>query len=846
MRTNRNLQRKSQLTNSRRSLFESFRNSHATCGRICTVEIPTYDNTLKIFSRLTAALVVLFSATNVSSARADDTVYRDRVLPILETRCGHCHGADVQEAEIRFDQLSTDLFGNRAAAQKWREALNAINAGEMPPEDEPQLTTDEIATVTTWISSAIEKAIARQRSTGGRGVLRRLNRMQYQNTMRDLLGLDMDYTRDLPPDAISADGFRNNGQSLRMSSIQLEYYLDTARRAMEKVIVHGVPPRVFRHNFDRSNVGGWRGPTEKSNRLERSQKFLAKIVDDYPELGEFRIRVRTRAELKPDKGFPILEVAVGYRPDTEVHFAICGTCEVVSEDVQQFEFRGRIENFPLPVRGQGKYPGLVIRLRNVYTDGTPAPSKLEKVRRDGKEVQVFPAEPHMPALLIESVEFEGPYNPIWPPKIHRQILFDSPLRNQNEVAWIREVLQRFMTRAYRRPATRAEVERMFAFFADIRPHYTRFEDAIRETLSMVLIQPEFLYLMESSEDTKRELNDWELASRLSYFLWSTMPDQQLFDMAERNRLTQPNVLRAEIDRMLDDPRAKRFTRDFAKQWLLLYQLDHLAVDREYYPQFSAATKRDMVEETIALFEDLISNNGSTLNLLDSDYALLNEKMARHYGIPDVFGSQFRRVPVGERRGGLLGQASILTLNSTGKDSHPIRRAVWIRDRLLNDPPAPPPPDVPELDEASDEFASLSVREQLAVHRERESCAACHRNIDPWGIALENFDAVGRWREGIRKKNGDKFEERPLVNSDVLPDGTKLNGAIDLRKHLVTDRLADFARALTRALTTYALGRSLELSDEAEVDDLADQFVKEDYRIRPLIHAIVDSEAFRTK
>lgn len=771
--------------------------------------------------------------------------FRSSVLPILKTRCAECHGAEVQEARIRFDQLSTDFVGNRAAAQTWREALQQIQAGKMPPEEEPPLTADEQAIVTKWIRAQLDQAIARQRSTGGRVVLRRLNRSEYQHTMRDLLGLDMDYTRDLPPDARSIDGFRNNGQSLRMSAIHLEYYLDTARRALDKVIVNGAPPKVFRHSFAKSNVRGWRGPTETSNQLERAQKFLARIVDAYPEQGEFRVRVQARAVLRPNKGYPLLEVAVGYRPDTEVHFRVAAVKEVISDELQQFEFRGRIENFPLPVRGQGKYPGLVIRLRNVYDDGTPMPTKLEKIKRDGKEVKAFRAEPDLPQLLIESVEFEGPVYSAWPPSAHRRILFDSPLRDTNEREYLRLVFKRFMTRAYRREVTRAEVHEMLAFFASIRPHYTRFEDAVRETLAFVLIQPEFLYLMEPASK-KRPLSDFELASRLSYFLWRTMPDHSLFQLAKRGLLRQPDVLRSEVTRLLADERSRRFAGDFVEQWLGLDTMQQVAVNSERYPEFRESLKTEFRQETVEFFRYLLHSNLPATLMLQADFTLVNEPLARHYGLPHVLGKDFRRVPLGSQRGGLLGHASVLLANSNGTDSHPVRRGVWIRDRLLDDPPAPPPPDVPDLDEADPEFAKLTVREQLEVHRAKASCASCHRNIDPWGIALEHFDAVGRWRQEIRAKHGDHVEVKSVLATDRLPDGTQLDGAASLRSHLVRTHQEDFARAIVRNLLTYALGRTLELSDDEDVDRLTASFVAKNYRLERLVQDIVASAPFQTK
>ena len=748
---------------------------------------------------------------------------------------------------MRFDKLTTD-FSNRAAAHQWREARNAINAGEMPPEDEPQLTASQRETITTWIENAMRREIERQQSTGGRVVMRRLNRAEYHNTMSDLLGLEMDYTRDLPPDAVSPEGFRNDGRALRMSAMQLEYYLETARRALSRVLVTGLPPKVYRHQFTKSNVGGWRGPTEQSNHLERAQKFLVKMVDDYPESGAFCVRVQTRATIKPGKGVPILECAVGYRPDTEVHFRVAGTRAIVSEGLQQIEFRGRLENFPLPVRGQGKYPGLVVRLRNVYDDGTPVPSELKERRQNGKSVKAFRPEPHLPALDIEAVEFVGPVYASWPPEEHRAILFDSERSLTNEPEYVRQVLTRFMTRAYRRPPSRFEVEEMFAFFASIRPFYTSFVEAMRETLAMVLVQPDFLYQLEPGGDTKRSIGDWELATRLSYFLWSTMPDERLFEFAEGQLLSHPTVLRSETERMLRDERFDRFNHHFVTQWLRLRGVETVAIDHEAYPDFRDGLKSDMQRETIEFFAEVLRSGGSALQLLDSDFTMMNEPLARHYGMQGVYGREFRRVqlPANGRRGGLVGHASVLLANSTGKDSHPIRRAVWIRDRLLGDPPAPPPPDVPELDEADPEFANLTVREQLQVHRQRESCASCHRSLDPWGIALENFDAVGLWRDSIRKPTADGFVNRPLDATDELPGGTQFDGPQSLREHLVGRRTDDFAHNLVRRLLTYALGRALELTDEEEIAELADRFKDSGFNLRELILDVTASRAFRTK
>ena len=798
--------------------------------------------------RITAAILLTSSCALTADQKpaGDSPDFKRDVLPLLKSHCVRCHGPKKQESRIRLDTLSTDLVKDRAAAEFWHEVLNVLNAGEMPPEGEKQLTAEQRKTLTTWISTAIKEAVEAQRDTSGRVVLRRLNRVEYQNTMFDLLGLDMDYARDLPPDAVSASGFRNEGRSLRMSALQLEYYLETARRALDKVIVTGPEPKVFHHEFKESNVKGWLGKVDRHNRLGRQQQFLATMPKDYPEEGEFLVRVKLTAELKPDKGFPILEVAVGYRPDTKILFHEAGIVEIKSADEQVLEFRGRLENHPLPVRGQGKYPGLVVRCRNIYDDGSPLPKASGK--KDKKRGTVFPDEPNLPSITIQSVEFHGPVFDQWPPALHRRILIDSEKRETDEAAYAEEILEPFIKRAFRRPVEPPEVERMVAFFKTIRPEFPSFEEAMRETLAMVLIRPDFLYLMEPAGDTKRPIGDWELASRLSYFLWSTMPDEELTGLAEQGRLGDAMVLASQIDRMLKDPRSARLTDQFTEQWLHLDVVDSVAISRDYYPGFKDELKSEMRGETQAFFAELLSSNASALNLLSSDFAMLNEPLAKHYGIEGIHGLEFRKVALKpeQHRGGLLGQASILLAGSTGEDSHAVRRAVWIRDRLLNDPPAPPPPDVPNLDEADPKFLKLSIREQLKIHREKEACASCHEDIDPWGIALENFDAVGLWRDEVKRKAGRKFETQPVDATASFPGGLEIRSVEDLKKHLATDRKNEFARSLVTRLLTYSLGRRLELSDEDAVDDLTEKFAASGFQLRSLIHSIVASEPFRTK
>ena len=326
------------------------------------------------------------------------------ILPILKSHCVRCHGPELQERNLRLDTLSIDLLQDRTATENWHEVLNVLNTAEMPPEDEPQLSSEQHQTLTEWVAKSIKEAVDARCKTDGRVVMRRLNRIEYQNTMRDLLGFEMDYVSDLPPDAISADGFQNDARSLQMSPLQLEYYLTAARRALDRVIVSGDRPKPFDHSFTETKINTWLGNAQRSNRLGRQQEFLAKIVDEYPDDGDFLVRVKLSAELKPNIGFPLLEVSVGYQPDTEILIDRFELLEVKTAGPQTFAFRGRLETFPLPVRGQGKFPGLVVRVRNVYDDQSPKPP----AQKDDKDQTIYADEPSLPMSRSSHLAYAPP------------------------------------------------------------------------------------------------------------------------------------------------------------------------------------------------------------------------------------------------------------------------------------------------------------------------------------------------------------------------------------------------------------------------------------------------------
>ena len=367
--------------------------------------------------------------------------------------------------------------------------------------------------------------------------------------------------------------------------------------------------------------------------------------------------------------------------------------------------------------------------------------------------------------------------------------------------------------------------------------------ALKETLAAALASANFIFLSEPHVAGKpRPLSDHELATRLSYFLWSSMPDEDLSALADAGRLREPSVLQKQFDRMFKDEKSDRFAEQFCMQWLDLEGVDRVAINPQYYKKFDNALKPAMVGETLAFFKEILQSNSSALQFIDADFTMLNAALAKHYGLSGPRSQRFERVSLKgtQRPGGLLGHASTHLAGSDGADSHPIKRAVWIREHLLHDPPNPPPPDVPDLAASVPNFEKLSIREQLVQHREKEACADCHRSIDPWGIALERYDAIGLLREKTARL------KKPVSTETVLPGNHQVSGLADLQKVLLDVRRDQFAKALVSKMLIYALGRSLQLADDPLVEELSVQFAKDDYRLSDLMKNIVMSELFLSR
>jgi len=801
---------------------------------------------------VSAALVCDISGAEAAATKTD---YEKDIVPILERVCVDCHGPEKQKGDVRFDDLNPDYLRG-GHADTWHDALDQIHLGEMPPaKAEKQLTKEERETITNWIRSSLDELVEATRNAGGQVSSRRLTRYEYANTMRDLLGVELDYARELPPEPASPEGFLNNGTSLEISPTQVETYLEVARRALDLAIVTGEKPQIHEVVQEKTAVG--KLPNRKDGgAIPVNPEFLLDIPK-FPREGEFEIQITASAEIPEGEGIPRMEVWMGCVPGiVHVPRKLVGVVDVSADraNPQTYTFRGRMEDFPQAGErrfgANVSFNGVVVMLDFFDADGKELryPHRRYVVPqakpKKGEKAKPSPKAPEGPLLdiVVESARFEAPMISEWPPPSHRQLLpmEEADLPDPERAS---RALADFLPRAFRRDVGPEERARFESFFARVRPSSESFEEAMKETFAAVLVSPHFLHLVDTRDD-------FAIASRLSYLLWSTSPDERLWELAKAGKLREKGTLAEETLRLMNDPRCEEFVERFSDQWFDLGGLDRVAVNPEFYPDFPDSLKAAMRTETQEVFGEILRGDLSCLELIDSNWTVVNRTLANHYGLSHRPESQeFTRVTLTpeDGRGGILGHGSFLLSNSNGEASHPIKRAVWILDRLLDTPPAPPPPDVPELDPESPDLAGLTVKDQLALHREKESCRSCHENIDPWGVALEQYDATGLFRThaAIRIQKKGKREVGPELDPETeLPDGTQLTSAEDLKAFLLEHRRPHFARSVVRRLSSYALGRSLDLADRETIEELTASFEENGFRLRGLIVDLVTSDLFR--
>ena len=660
--------------------------------------------------------------------------FETKIKPFFEANCIDCHGPNKSKGKVTLHTLNGDLSVGENT-ERWEKILDMLKSGEMPPDDEEQPSDAERKAVVDWIDAGLRVSLAKEKPVEEVPTARRLTNVEYQNTMRDLLGFELKLIDDLAIDPVLPYKFNNTAELMRMGPEQIDRYLECARRAMASAIVDPTKPEVHK------TLGQWNAQeSEKSLGLDevgiwgnrRGSPAEGMGLKSFPSTGEFRVRIKASAILPAGVSELPLRLVMGYNlNENQSTFRIetVGSMALrnAPDHPEEFEFRGRIENFPVrPPRGEkGRTlaPSLTITPQNLYDDGT---------LNDGNGFYK-PRNFSMPRAVIEWMEFEGPLTDVWPPEHHTRILFDSPLRSSDPKAYVSAVLKKFMSRAYRRPATDEEVARFAKIFEMVAPDLGTFEAAMRETLSLVLVSPEFLYHTVAQEPANRQ---YALASKLSYFLWGSMPDDELMKLAAEGKLDDLAVIEAQARRLLADKRSGDFVRNFTMQWLSLTKMKTVPINRDLFPRFlyyvplgeRAGTEepyrptiRDyMVDETVGFVGELIRRNASVLNIVDSDFAYLNQALAAHYGISGVAGNALRPVAIKpeDHLGGLLTQGSILVGNGTGSAPHPIYRAVWLREAILGDEVKPPPADVPALSDT----AGTSAEQALSLCLTRLTCA----------------------------------------------------------------------------------------------------------------------------
>ena len=748
---------------------------------------------------ITAAFVVAAYGVVRADDAKDAAVFRAELAPLLRTYCYDCHGPG-SEIELEKYQTAAEIKQDRGV---WVRAIAQVRLGTMPPEDGDPLNAETRSQLLTLLDGLVNSVDCVNNPNAGKVALRRLNRAEYRNTVRDLTGVDYEASEGFPGDDVGY-GFDNIGDVLSMPPLLIEKYLDAAEVITGEAIYTPPPSRVFEVDKDPSKLIGASKYGSGSGRVTLSSHGTVALECAVPFTATYTLTIAASGDQGGDE-------PVKMRVDSG---RLRKVIEVPKETVDDFELRLRL------VRGTRR---VEISFINDYYVPKKADRNLHlhHVNLRGVEKRaIITADAKLPAS-------------------HQKLIFVTPGGEVSPDQASAEILGRFASRAFRRPASSKEIERLVKLAAQVRAESGRFEEGIQVAIQAVLVSPHFLFKVETPKqvDAKGKMplvTQYELATRISYFLWSSMPDDELLLLAHRGQLREPARLLDKIARMLRDPRANRFVKNFAGQWLQLRNLDQVRPDARKFDAFNDEIRELMRRETLTFFAGVMRGNLPVTTLLDGQFTYLNEQLATFYGVAGIKGPEFRRVSLeGTPRGGLLTQASILTVTSDPTRTSPVKRGKWILENLLNTPPPPAPPNVPELEKAR---LAGTLRERMEQHRANPACAACHNMMDPLGFALENYDAVGLWR--------DREEGEEIDASGQLPDGTNFRGVGELRDMLVTERKDQFTRCLAEKLLIYAIGRGTEYYDKCAVDQIVLEAQQHDYKFAYLIAGIIKSDPFQ--
>lgn len=799
------------------------------------------------------SLIVPALLAAASSHAADLRDLEKIARPFFNEHCTSCHGEKKQKGDLRVDTLKVDFNSPKTMAH-WEEIMNRINSGDMPPDDEPRPKPAEVARVSEWITGQLHEAeVAMQNSGKERVSFRKLTREEYAHTVRDLLGVNYDATAPtgLPEDP-DWHGFERIGSVLTLSPAHVEKYLSAADAVLDEALSIRPEPKREVITWTPWDLR-WKGFKPEYEARGIADKVRIEIVPNNYTTDSWDLTVKTTGMYRLRLKLSGLRPEGGRAPRLKVYMSSIDKT-LIEQDVDA------PEDQPMTVEAlvhltAGKYPIRIINSvpgpnpegRRSRHSGTPnaftnvrsrVPWQLKLTDDNFKAIQ--------PTLIIDEVSWDGPIVDSWPTAAHQRIFQRGETATKN-AAYAREIVTRFAAEAWRRQARAAEVDRLMKPFEQATQLGDSFEAAVKNSLVAVLCAKSFLYLEEGeSKKSALTLSDHELASRLSYFLWSSMPDERLLELAYAGKLRDPATLRSETRRMLSDPKAEAFARGFPRQWLQLRKVGMFAPDKALYPEYDENLEQSMVAETVAFFGEVLNGNASLREFLDSDWTLVNERLANHYGITGIRGDRMQRVTLqpDQHRGGLLTQAAILSLSSDGTRHRPVHRGVWVLESIIGKPPPPPPANIPALDTPAPGVKKTTVREKLELHRSDPNCTACHQKIDPLGIAFDNYDAIGRWRtiETVRDGTG---ADPKLDSSGTLADGRKFANARELKSLLVAD-VDKFAAAFTDKLATYALRRGMTFSDRDELKRIADHCKASDYQLASLIETFVSSPLFQKR
>jgi len=803
---------------------------------------------------------------SAGAASQDKEPTFDKVVqPFLANHCYACHNEDRHTAN-----LSLESFDSAASLTKDRALMmlifNKLKAGQMPPAQQPRPRPEELAAVTDWLSRQLGTVSTKSATTqptdpySGRVTVRRLNRIEYDNTVRDLLGVDLHISNNFPQDD-SGYGFDNIADVLSLSPVLMEKYLAAAEKISRTAIFGSerIKPTLVRLRSGERNQIPQLTPLTDYDLTGLSLPNAIHTTYRFPVDAEYVIRATLGGERpSASEAFQLalwidgkLTQVVQVDPSSLASFAAPGEPQQLWGIKQEFRAQLSAGDHWLAVAIPHLYEGLPPSYNGPNPSTRPVqprrpfkpppdltPQEIEERRKafEKKGTEKVPAN----SARVGSLELGGPYVAAERPSIESQkkVYACGHLNGHHQKTCGLLIVERLAHRAFRRPVTRSEVTQLTSLISQVQKDGGSFEEGLAVAIQAMLVSPRFLFRMERGQVSSPTLTQHELAARLSYFLWSSMPDEALLQAADRGELTRPRLLAAQVRRMLLDPKANALVDNFGGQWLQVRKLESVKPDIKKFPEFDEYLRLSMARETEMFFESIIREDRSILDFIDTDYSYLNERLARFYGVPNIQGPEFRKVLFAQdaHRGGLLGQASVLTISSYANRTSPVLRGKWVLENFVGDPPPPPPPDVPNLDEAKIGRTS-SMREQLEQHRKNAVCASCHSRMDPLGFGLENFDAIGAWRA----KDGEF-----LINaSGSLPDGRSFAGPPGLKAILKAQPDA-FTETLTRKLLIYALGRGLESSDDSTVKQIVSQTKANGYRFSSLILGIVSSESFQQR